>query len=281
MFVFTGLVLAILFVVILAGTNLFARHATFETYFSESVQGLEVGSPVKLRGVLLGKVTEIGLVDEYYSLEDGFDRLNFGQLVIVRFQILDVSELAGRPVEPLDLEAAIENGLRLRLAQAGLTGTAYIEADFLDAEMRAEELTYPWTPETRYIPSSKSTISTISSAAERIAARLETIDVAKLFEDVDRLVVRVTETVDSIDTAVSGADLGRVSKDLSETLNQLTKTVTHVQLSVESGRYDFETTLENLRVASENLREFSETARSYPSILLRGNPPEKIEVRPQ
>ena len=52
-----ALLAGILFV--LGGRSLFQPHFTFETYFNESVAGLEIGAPVAFRGVPLGQVTEI------------------------------------------------------------------------------------------------------------------------------------------------------------------------------------------------------------------------------
>ena len=48
---------AVLF--LLGGRKLFQPTFTFETYFNESVAGLELGAPVRFRGVPLGQVTEI------------------------------------------------------------------------------------------------------------------------------------------------------------------------------------------------------------------------------
>ena len=60
---------AILVAIILAlgaGTA-FKRTVTIETYFDESVQGLDVGSAVKYRGVQIGRVTRIGFTATQYQ----------------------------------------------------------------------------------------------------------------------------------------------------------------------------------------------------------------------
>src|ERR1700741_3911472 len=58
-FVFAALVLLFGILFLLGGRSLFQPTYTFETYFNDSVAGLEVGSPVRYRGVPLGQVTEI------------------------------------------------------------------------------------------------------------------------------------------------------------------------------------------------------------------------------
>ena len=65
MLVTLALVAGILFV--LGGRSLFQPTFTFETYFNESVAGLEIGAPVSFRGVPLGQVTEIVTASALYE----------------------------------------------------------------------------------------------------------------------------------------------------------------------------------------------------------------------
>ena len=58
-FVFVALSLCGAVLFLLGGRSLFQPTFTFETYFNEFVAGLDIGSPVRFRGVPLGQVTEI------------------------------------------------------------------------------------------------------------------------------------------------------------------------------------------------------------------------------
>ena len=55
--------------VMLGGGSLFQKPIIVETVFDESVQGLDVGSPVKLRGVIIGEVRSIGFTYTRYQLD--------------------------------------------------------------------------------------------------------------------------------------------------------------------------------------------------------------------
>ena len=59
LFVFVTITTLAAVLFILGGRSLFQPTFTFETYFDESVAGLDVGAPVQFRGVPLGEVTEI------------------------------------------------------------------------------------------------------------------------------------------------------------------------------------------------------------------------------
>ena len=59
LFIISATVLATLTITILGGGTVFQKTMTVETYFEESVQGLDAGSPVNFRGVKIGKIAEI------------------------------------------------------------------------------------------------------------------------------------------------------------------------------------------------------------------------------
>lgn len=300
-FVFGGIVLAIVGALLMGGGALFGRAFIIETVFDESVQGLEVGSPVKLRGVKLGTVSSIGFVGDSYVLDDTPDAVKQSSNVLVRMEIesrLDAESSNADQQESLRVQ--VEKGLRLRLTPLGITGTSFIQADYLDPA-KNPELPITWKPYHVYVPSAPSTISQLSSAAERLMARIDKLNVEKLLTNFDGALASVQSALGEADVegarksvgallddlrstsgearkAIAAADLRGTSRDARETLDQLTATLTRVQRLLDANDDDVETTLDNLRVASENLREASETARAYPSLMLFGAPPKPVEA---
>src|SRR5689334_23297649 len=89
----------------------------FETYVTEDVEGLSVGSPVKLRGVPVGQVTRINFTwNDYPDGGKGY--------VVVEFEIKDsVSPLPAGVERDGKLQTEIRKGLRARIKGQGITGT--------------------------------------------------------------------------------------------------------------------------------------------------------------
>ncbi|UCE85802.1 MAG: MCE family protein [Deltaproteobacteria bacterium] len=248
-FVFAGAILIGSCAVMLGGGELFKKKLLMETYFDEAVTGLEVGSPVKLLGVPIGKVAGIAFVTQQYELPSREAELRNAQRIRVLMEITP-------PADP-ELEMSsderharvaqmIDRGLRLQLSTGILTGQSIVQGTFLDPK-RFPAMELDWEPRHLYVPSAPSTGAQISSAAERIFEKLEAVEVDKVVENLDSLI------------------------------SDLRSTNRRAQRAIDGSRYDLQVTLENLRVTSDNLRDLSDTLRSQPSLLIRGGAPERAE----
>ena len=167
--VLAGLALLAGFLLFLSSARLGERVMVYETYIRESVQGLDVGAPVKYRGVSLGRVKEISLVSATYAAPHDAPFVDAFQLVLIRFD-LDLDRFQdGLPDQNgvPDLVEAIQHGLRIRLASQGLTGLAYLEMDFLPQD-RYPAVPPPWRPVHPWVPSVPSTVAQVQSALKQV-----------------------------------------------------------------------------------------------------------------
>ncbi len=176
-------------VLFLSGNN-FSNGVELETYFPESVQGLDVGAPVNYLGVTLGRVNEIGLVTAEYGGGMPVDiRRTTYRLVYVRF-IVNPRKI-GRALTPDDIKKAVTAGLRARIASQGITGISYLSLDFVNpAQYPAQAV--PWTPAYPYIPSMPSTFAQVQSAAEALASQLQQIN----FKAIAAGLLELTQTLE-------------------------------------------------------------------------------------
>jgi ABC-type transporter Mla subunit MlaD len=216
--------------VLFLGGNQIRHGRPYETYFRDSVQGLDVGAPVKYRGVTIGAVTEIALVSAVYGRNqpDIIRRSTF-RTVLVRFEI-DTSRVGQAPT-PADIE---REGLRTRIASAGLTGLSYMELDFANPE-RFPTLQVPWTPRYEYISSMPSTFAQVQDAATVLLGKIQQIDINGLADGIQGLVTQLrgelkdgdahilmtqaTDTLRTLQTQMAAADVPALAADLHKTLD--------------------------------------------------------------
>lgn len=216
--VVVGIALVLGFVLFLTADRLGRRSAaTYETYIRESVQGLEVGAPVRYRGVAIGRVIQLGLVSAQYRRPEGEPFISAFQLVLVRF-VVDERKFGDVP----SVEDAIRLGLRARLAAQGITGVSYIELDFV-APDRFPVAEVPWEPDYAYVPAIPSTVAQVQSAAENLLNRLQEVDLPGLVANLNGLVSEVRGEV-------KDGDLAQVLRDASTLLNAVRATVDRAQV---------------------------------------------------
>jgi paraquat-inducible protein B len=210
------------------GGRQIGKGSLYESYFRESVQGLEVGAPVKYRGVTVGRVSEIGLVTAEYDpgMPVQLDRQIY-RMVLVRY-LMDRARFGRVP----ETSEAVQLGLRARLASAGLTGVTYIELDFVNPRRYPVD-PIPWKPIAEYIPSMPSTLTQVQDAAQQLLTRLDQVDVAKLSSslisvlddlhsmvttgDVHSVLTQLVAVLQTADSSLKTADLAGLTTDLKQT----------------------------------------------------------------
>lgn len=184
-------------ILVLGGSRWFHRSAILETYFDESVQGLDVGSKIKYRGVVLGRVTHIGFTYDRYERDNTSG--NPKRYVLVEAAVRP--ELVGIHTnwDEQTRQKEIDKGLRVRLAAQGLTGTSYLEMDYVDPATNVP-LPITWVPDHFYIPSAHSTVTQIVDAAEQTLSKVEHLDLETTVANLNRLLASLDRAVNAVDT---------------------------------------------------------------------------------
>ncbi len=249
-FALTGLVLVVLTVVMFGAGRFLEQQLLMETYIDESVQGLDVGSAVKHRGVRVGSVESIGFVgDEYQANAGKNDDLRQSRYVLVRFALRPevFSDMAGDGAG-MSLDRLIADGLRVRLASQGLTGTAYLEVDYMDPAAN-RPLTISWTPGLPYIPSARSIIRRYSQSLGEVLTELQETDIESVARKIDRLAV-------SANRAIEEAQVGDLRTGIAGLVSELRQTNRHIDELVSSP--DVPVLFRNVGKASERLDQVSQ-----------------------
>ncbi len=219
LFVIGAIVVGALLLLVIGSGRWFQPRITIETYFNESVQGLDIGSKVKYRGVVIGEVTRISFTYTRYQQEKPMsERLRY---VLVEAQLqpqlLGGRAAAGDITSPQNATLEVERGLRVRIAPQGITGTNYLEIDYVNAETNTP-LPIDWEPIFIYIPSSPSTVAQFVNAASEIVDRLHRLDVEGTVDKLNTLLVTMNERVSGLDTRAISQRTEKVLDRLDRTL---------------------------------------------------------------
>lgn len=215
-FVIIGTILGVICLVVLGAGTIFRKEIIVETYFDRSVQGLDVGSAVKYRGIAIGNVKKISGLPKKYSKS-----LNYVMLEVALFDE-SMAELSDKAAEKL--AEAVKGGLRFQLAPLGITGTMFLEADFLPPD-KIKDLEISWTPDTPYIPSAPNTIAAFTESIEKILNNLEKINVAGITDKVETLLTTVNTRFNEIDVKEINAQVTGLLEEIRETNKTFKETI--------------------------------------------------------
>ena len=315
LFVIAGLAMAMAVVVLLAARSMQRDVVLYTSYFDESVQGLEVGSPIKFRGVTIGTVSKIEVAPDHRHVEIE-SALGVDELTRLG---LDIEEEPGlfNVVNPPKLEMAED--LRLQLASSGLTGVKFLQLDFFDVvAYPPPEL--PFQVPDNYIPTAPSTMKGLEDGVVRMMKRLPEITdqialitgeiegivsdvrarqlperVAATLDEVNGLLATVHGKIDQVDTrgisrdarrtlegvigAVGRLDgiLARVNQDdgLLTSVQRGTDAIGDLLHGADGLGGQMVDTLGSVQAAVRSFRKFTEALEQDPDMLLKGRSPER------
>ena len=267
-FVIGGVALAIAGLGYLGAAQFLSEREGFVSYFQSSVSGLNVGAPVKFRGIPIGEVTGISFYRAPGATES---------YVEVRLEVdLDVLAELGAAVDVTDREVvddAIDRGVRAQLQlESFVTGQLYIGIDFRP-ESGPPRLVNPDGP-LMELPTVPPPLAELGESAGEVLARLGAVDLPTISASLTALLDRLNNKLDAFDVRkLNDATVGTLtavqrlveSEDIPLALAQLRGTLDAFQSIAQSlnQRLDpmlarFDTTAVTLNATLQSLRASAE-----------------------
>lgn len=291
-FVIAATVIGIAAAIWLGASRFFQETQHFTTYFSESVQGLDPGAPVKYRGVPAGRVDTISIAPD-------------GELIEVRVDI-DVKAAKALKRDP---------SLRATLELSGITGLRYIEIDRHSGDSLNQAPILSFKPPYEVIPSARSSFKAIQNALGDVYDRFMQLDLGGISGDtratlqaanqllrderVDALLTNLKTTsqstsvlVQHLESMTAGVQLapavqntaqataeakalfaelhtGTTGQQLGEAIEQINRVAQSAQQFIVGLQYS----VEKLDRTVGSLQSLAEEVRNQPSLLLFSEPP--------
>jgi paraquat-inducible protein B len=208
------------------GRFLQADKVRFVIFFDSSLNGLEIGAPVKMQGVKVGQVTEIALqIDPKATKIYKPVAIEIDRNVLTSSEGTTFSRAATRKEREANRNRLVAAGFRARLEmQSLLTGLLYIDFDVHpDKPPVFTGLEYHGLLELPAIPT---TVDEIRNTAEEVAKKINELPL----ED---MVQNLSSSLREIKNFLESPDIKKSSVALANTLEETEKTVKMLNQNLE------------------------------------------------
>ena len=249
-FVVGAIGLAVLAILVFGSGRIFEKKSMQVLFFEGSVQGLNVGAPVKFRGVDIGMVNSIRLAINPADLQ--FYVPVYVEIFNNRLSILEESTLDKRFKGDEGMDKLVnELGLRGQLQlQSFVTGQLFINYDF-----------YPETPVRKVglekkvyeVPTIPTTLQMLTETAEKILSDLRKVNFREIVDN-------IAQTAEGVNELVNSSDLRETVTSFNSAVQEIQKLAQHTDTLVVSinGKVDtvadsFSTTMQDTRELVNNI----------------------------
>ncbi len=264
LFVILAFGLGAAFLIAFGAGKFFKTETLGETYFDESVQGLDIGSEVKYKGVKIGTVKTITTPTKLYNIPSNY--------VLVTFSLSEHCYV-GQTGETslIRIQKAITQGLSIHLAFKGLTGAAYLETDY--SGRRKTPLDISWQPANLYVPSRKSSMKRLGDALNELLDNLSVVKLSDITLELKSLLQTLHQKASGLNTTKISSQTEKLLKEIRATNRTLSNTLsskeftqliadaqgsfTGLKTIVENAKQPIDNTLKNFETAAGNTKNMT------------------------
>jgi paraquat-inducible protein B len=243
-----GFFIVVTLVVVLATAALFIQrwrsHTVIGlvTYTTENVSGLDVSSPVRYRGVSVGRVTELRVDPRGITVEIDFE------LFVDRLNTIGVSTSRIRQIADF---GGVFPRLRARIVGNPVTGESYLLLDV--PQNPPPPIALGFTPNRPYVPSMPSVFATVQ---DRLPALLDRAEAT--LQTIREIVARIPDSLDRSDRFFTNVERIVHESQLPELSTDSRKFFTTTSAQIEQIRSE----MDGLIGTEGTLVKFSEEARA-------------------
>ncbi|MBU0543829.1 MAG: MCE family protein [Proteobacteria bacterium] len=220
-FVLLGVFVAFIAIIWLGMSHFFEQGQLYSAYFDDSVQGLAKDSPVKYRGVTIGRVADILVAPDAKLIE-----------IILK----------------IESDMKPDKNIVAQLKSVGITGIMFIE---LDMKRKGEpdlspSLSFP--PRHTVIDTKPSEIRNLIDNINDVVKQLQNMDL-------EGMSVKFKKTLDRIIIAVDEAKIGNLSSDIRTSLDKWDAVMDSINIRASLDKWD--AAMDSIENAGSTFKSFS------------------------
>ncbi len=231
-FVIIGFAFVAVAVIWLGLASRLEKGRFYAAYFNESVQGLSKDSPVKYRGVSIGRVYSLGVAPDDRLIE-----------VIMK---IETNMIPGKNIVA-------------ELKSVGITGIMYLELDQRNPNAPDLSPHLSFKPPYPVIPTQPSTLEELVGGISEIVNSIKALD----FKGIS---MNIEETLAQINRAVADLDTAGLSHGMKRTMGNIDKAVDDLNTgglrrNLQRSLKQIDQSFSEVRIASQHVKELTVDAR--------------------
>ena len=259
----------------------YSKKVNYLLYFDASVNGLEIGAPVMVRGIRIGKVLDI-------RLDFDVDNRNFQIPVLIELEPERIDEVRDiQDLEEKDMMAElVANGLRGQLKSASLlTGQLYVDLDFHPNAMPAR---LGQRGDLTVLPTVRTPLDAITNKISVLMGKFETLPIEEIGNDLRDAIKGAKGFLNSAGLANALTEMDGALKQFrvtaskmdEQTLPKLGEAVDQVRATFKSAQgviapdtalyHDLKRALTELSAAARSIRDMADYLQRHPEALIKG-----------